>query len=98
MKVVTYRATWPLFEAGPKNFFILSYILENGNHKKIIYILGNKNSKKLVILQKMELLTPISKKQNNSPRKKDYYISGTGLFLPKKNLIKLFLNFEFKKT
>ena len=84
MKVVIYRATWPLFEAGPKNFFILSYILENGNHKKIIYILGNKNSKKLVILQKMELLTPISKKQNNSPRKKIIIFQELDFSCPKK--------------
>ena len=84
MKVVKYRATWPLFEAGPKNFFIFSNILENGNHKKIIYILGNKNSKKLVILQKMELLTPISKKQNNSPRKKIIIFQELDFSCPKK--------------
>ena len=50
-----------------KKFLTFLYIWKTETLKKISYISENGNPKKLLIFWEMDLFSPCSKKQNNSP-------------------------------
>ena len=61
----------------------------NGKHKRTLYILENSNPIKLLMFQKMELSSPSSKKQKNSPpRKKILMFQEVELSYPTKTFLK----------